>query len=232
MDTQRAGMLIKKINSLFNSLDLDEGQLSSIERDLMLKYVRDLYDLFLDSNGTIKLKKKKNKKGKSDPAVTLNPSTTFQHTPKPKNTPPPPPKVEVIPEPAVEVELETKTQVIPPPPPPPVTTKPPSRVAPSGKLEQLFAFSEAKELSEKLSLQPITDLNSALSINDKLLYTNELFGRQHQTLIESLNTLNRFQSMGEAKGFLLNLAEQNQWGDSEKMDIARSFIKTVRRKFI
>ncbi|MBK7477005.1 MAG: hypothetical protein IPI11_13765 [Haliscomenobacter sp.] len=48
MDLHNARILIRKLNSLFKSIDDAEADISQIERDLMLSYLRQLYALFLD----------------------------------------------------------------------------------------------------------------------------------------------------------------------------------------
>ena len=45
-----------------------------------------------------------------------------------------------------------------------------------------------------------------MAINDRLLYMNELFGKDTDTLNETLKLLNKFESLDEAKGLLINLA--------------------------
>ena len=71
-----------------------------------------------------------------------------------------------------------------------------------------------------------------MSINDRLLYINELFGRDRTALDESLQLLNRFDAFEAARGFLINLAEQYRWGHEERVEIAQAFIKLVRRKYL
>jgi hypothetical protein len=139
--------------------------------------------------------------------------------------PPKPPVVEVKPEPI---------PVIPtPPPPPPVTPEPtPSSGSSNSRVEALFSFKKATELSEKLSEMPIADLTKGMSINDRLLYMNELFGRDMNKLDEVLRALNNFPSLESAKSYLMGVATQFNWGDDERSEIAQSFIKLVRRRFV
>ena len=99
-------------------------------------------------------------------------------------------------------------------------------------LAKLFNFKKATELSERLSESPVADLNKAMSINDRLLYINELFGRDRTALDESLQLLNRFDAFEAARGFLINLAEQYRWGHEERIEIAQAFVKLVRRKYL
>lgn len=228
MDKQRSKILIKKINSLYSSIEMEDGTLSAIERDLMLKYIRDLYEEFVEEAPTASAPKTLATKPKpaapeitstpmKQPRFEAPPATTNDapsSTPKPVATPPPPP---VEPAPVIEPVAT-----------PEYTT---SNSNENTKVVRLFAFKQAKELSEKLSQQPIKDLQTALSINDKLLYTNELFGRQHNILNDTLQTLNRFEDMSQAKNFLMSIAEQYDWTNEEREDIAQSFIKTIRRRY-
>jgi hypothetical protein len=232
MDKQRTKILVKKINSLFSSIEMEDGVLSAIERDLMLKYIRDLYEEFVEEAPTASISKPSTSQPK--PAAPEIISTQME---QPRFSSPP--KVTPTPAPPTIIEpTATEPTITPTPiPPPPTTTSAPVYVAPTStpsgnsKVNRLFAFTEAKELSEKLSQQPIRDLPSALSINDKLLYTNELFGRQHNILNDTLQTLNRFDGMDQARNFLISLAEQYEWSNEEREDIARSFIKTIRRRY-
>ena len=79
---------------------------------------------------------------------------------------------------------------------------------------------------------PIPDLTKGMSINDRLLYMNELFGRDMSKLDEVLRALNNFPSLDSAKSYLLGVATQFNWGDEDRSEIAQSFIKLVRRRFV
>ena len=51
-------------------------------------------------------------------------------------------------------------------------------------------------------------------------------------LEESLRLLNKYDNIGEARGLLINLAGQYDWTDKERVEIARDFIKLVRRRYV
>lgn len=234
MNKQRTKILIKKINSLFSSIEMEEGTLSAIERDLMLKYIRDLYEEFVEETPVASPPKTLATKPKpAAPEITSTPmqQPRFEAPPEVPKAPTPTPE-------PVPTTPPTPVEPVAPPaptPPEPKVIETPKYTTPSNngnsKVGRLFAFKQAKELSEKLSQQPIKDLQTALSINDKLLYTNELFGRQHNILNDTLQTLNRFEDMDQAKKFLMSIAEQYDWANEEREDIAHSFIKTIRRRY-
>jgi hypothetical protein len=136
--------------------------------------------------------------------------------------PPPPPAPKPAPAPEPTPAPEQKA--------PPAPT-PPEEVKGSAAIEALFRIKEAKELSEKLSQQEVKDLTKALSINDKLLYANELFGRDMSAMTQVLQQLNGLSNLTEAKSILIPIAEKFDWSEDEREDVAQSFIKLVRRKY-
>ena len=233
MDLQQAKILLEKINALHKSVSLDKGDVSNIERDLMLSYIRQFYEAYLNTN-------------------TSAPPQPMSRPVAPPSPPPPPPVEKTVPEPLPpKVEVEPA----PPPPPPPPAPKPepvvetpapapapvpppaaapppaPEKKTASAGVEALFRHKAAKELSEKLSQQAISDLTRAMSINDKLLYSNELFGRDMASMNETLQQLQQLNSMEEARELLIDIAEHNDWTEEERSDVAESFIKLVRRKY-
>lgn len=245
MDLQQAKVLLKKINTLNDSLSLDNGPIASIERDLMLSYIRQLYEAYLDTsaNGTAGLSSTKVAKNTSGPELEIVEAAPEKETvpepPKKKYTPP---KIIEIPDtPAEPVRV---TQPAPPPPPKPVQKATPApaptprpeptynRSSTNPKVKALFEQREARELSEKLSLQPLKDLTKGLSINDRLLYTNDLFNKDANLFNAALKKLNDMSNMNEARTFLEEQAEQYSWTDGEKSDVAQDFIKHVRRRFV
>ena len=81
-------------------------------------------------------------------------------------------------------------------------------------------------------MQPIQDLTKAFSINDRLLYINDLFGKDQNAFVESVRLLDRFDELNDAKGLLRNLAEQYDWLKEERMETAQSFIQLVQRRYL
>lgn len=225
MDTQQAKILLEKINALHKSISLDKGDVSSIERDLMLSYIRQLYEAYLSSEVTTTAAPPKAK-------VAPPPPPRVEPAPKKEAAPPPPPPPPPAPEPRPE------PVVVPPKPAPepaPVAQTAPSP-APSKPnvdpaIRSLFKHQAARELSEKLSQQSIADLTRSMSINDKLLYSNELFGRDMARMNETLQKLNGLNSMDQAQDYLVGIAQQFDWTEEERSEVAQSFIKLVRRKY-
>ena len=100
-------------------------------------------------------------------------------------------------------------------------------------MESLFATDSSKELSEKLANQPISDLSRAFSINERLLFTNELFSGNNETFLDIIDVINRKYSFEEAKSYLIRyVIDQYKWMDEKKIDRAREFVSFVRRRYL
>lgn len=228
MNLQHVKILLKKINTLNDSLSLDNGPIASIERDLMLSYIRQLYEAYLDvpSNGTTALPVQK--------VTTAGPERTSEleiiPPPAPEEAAPEPPKRKYTPPKIIDIP-DAKPSANRSAGTSPTTTVKRSRTT-DPKLKELFDLREAKELSEKLGLQPIKDLTKALSINDRLLYTNDLYAKDTNAFNAALQDLNNASDMDKAIELLENQAGRYNWQESERADTARDFIKLVRRRHI
>ena len=255
MDLQQAKATLDKINSLFSSLERDSGNISSIERDLMLSYIKQLYENFLHEGQTARpgrpaqeqppTRKEEPapvRRGYTPPRIIEIPDSlkgNSQPKPDPSRRPQPRPNPNPNPQPKPEPEPKPDPRPTPQPerpepkpePPSPEPTQQSVQTLPNRKVASLFSFKQATELSEKLSERPVHDLTKALAINDRLLYMNELFGRDLNALNDHLSRLNRMDNMEEAKPLLVQLAEQYDWADEEREDIARDFIRLVRRRY-
>ena len=229
MDHQKSKILLEKINALHKSMRPDNGPVSPIEKDLMLSYLRQLYDLFLNA-------------GADTPPVKQE--TAPPPRPEPLKRSYSPPRIIEIPDSVKELTSEApaaretppaakeKPKATPTAPKPKAESAPKkSPAAPKPELDALFEQKKATELSERLSASPVHDLTRAMAINDRLLYMNELFGRDMLALDETLKTLNNYQSMEEAKPLLLDLAARHNWMEEEKAPTAKMFIKLVRRRY-
>lgn len=236
MDLQQAKILLNKINALYKNLSIDEGSISSIERDLMLSYIRQLYDTFVNDEPTpVRAERRTRTTKNAAPAA-----------PAPKQEPPAkeytPPKIIEIPDSLKDLANEP----VPAPPAPKPKPKPEPRPEPKPEpkvtasaplspnavnIDSLIDHKKATELSEKLSARPIRDLTRALAINDRLLYSNELFGKNQEALNNALERLNSLMRFEEAIPLLSELAGQFDWLDKEKKATAKEFIKLVQRRY-
>ncbi|NJN32901.1 MAG: hypothetical protein HC817_00205 [Saprospiraceae bacterium] len=119
------------------------------------------------------------------------------------------------------------------PPPPPFSRPTPPSYTPkvSPEIAALFEEINGKELSDKLSNTPITDLTKAFGLNDRMLTQNELFGGNKPVFDEAVKDLNNMSSFEIARNFMYELAARYNWAANEdRKKQAKSFIKLVRRR--
>jgi len=76
----------------------------------------------------------------------------------------------------------------------------------------------------------VTDLKSAISLNDKLLFIKDLFNGYSLAYSEAIELLNRYEDFASADAFLQeNYAQKNNW--AEKQDTVEKFYTILRKRF-
>lgn len=246
MISDKAKRLLKKVQALSDNLS-DQGSVSVLERDLLLSYLRELYDEL--STATVPA---------SRPAREEDPRPVAPRIPvveeRPADIPAlvvqPPVAAPAAPRSAEPVMLHgTATEEAAPPPrvptpepvyyyPPPSNTQTASPVTavkekPEGGLSALFEFKESGELSEKLKLQPVERIEHGMGINERMLAINELFNGDGELFKKTLDHLNALTTFGDAQAFLSEgIASVNDWGSDAKKLKAVNFIQLVRRRYV
>ena len=143
MDVKKAKLYLNKINRLFEGVEQDNGQIARIEKDLMLSYVREFYETFLDDDVPPPAPQKIapiqkvviERPPKPQPKVV----EPVYVAPKPKPVAPPPPKP-VAPQPKPKPEPVVEQPKYVPPPPKPEVQKyvaPKVEVKPEPKYEPI-----------------------------------------------------------------------------------------------
>ena len=85
-------------------------------------------------------------------------------------------------------------------------------------------------LSAQVNALPVTDLKSAINLNDKLLYIKDLFNGYSLAYSEAIEIVNRFNSFEEAERFLkTNYVAKNNW--DSKAATAERFFNLLRRRY-
>lgn len=95
-------------------------------------------------------------------------------------------------------------------------------------LRELFA---EDDIAGRFGRQPIADLTRALTINNRVLFSKDLFGDDNELLNTTLRTLNTSGSMTAAQPVLASLARRFDWAEEAKKETAREFIELVRRRY-
>ena len=231
MKLKKVEKQLKKINQLFDNIK-EDGIMSSIERDLLKSYVRSLYEKLIeseeDTTGNNKVQESSIAKKEVEltevrtPPVIKDPLADVvrnevavaetNEAPETIHTAP-----EVIPEDKEEVTepvVEETTKNVP------------------QEVLDLFEFESGKELSDKLSRSPISDLTKSMGINEKIFTVQELFGGDSSLFSSAMNALNQFTTLDQAKDYLIeNVAIANNWASESKMKKASNFIKLVSRRY-
>ena len=200
---------IEKLLHLIQSLEKSQ-EISDVERDLMLSYIRKMYELALvteEKSAPVK-KTPKNKKPKAAKKKETEKKEEVEKEPEPKVS-------------AREVNGEAPTEEVQS-----------SAIEIPEDILELFTHKKAVELSEKLSQRPITDLSKSMGINEKIFTVKELFGGNQQSFDDAISQLNAFDNFTDAKEYLIqHIAIVNDWGATAKKKKAGNFIKLVRRRY-
>jgi hypothetical protein len=94
----------------------------------------------------------------------------------------------------------------------------------------LAQLGEKTGIAEQLVPQTISDLKSAINLNDKLLYVKDLFNGYSLAYSEAIEILNRFSSFSEAELFLKkNYVAKNNW--EGKPETSAKFYALLRRRY-
>ena len=252
MNLLPAKITLEKIIALYNSMTADEKNVSVIERDLMLSYIRQLYETFKD--GQVVPTAQTVTVQKSNPIVTPTPviiKAEMQRVEQVYQQPVPPPQPPVVETKRVMEETPKvveqryiapepskpeppKYEYVAPKPPPPVAQQSAQRSDRklNPEIYELFDAGSGKEISDKLANASISDLTKGLGLNDRLLNQNELFGGSKVVFDEALKDLNNMSSFDTARAFLEDLAFRYNWATNEdRKKCAKNFIRFVKRRF-
>ncbi|MDA3942295.1 MAG: hypothetical protein PF694_02005 [Bacteroidetes bacterium] len=102
-----------------------------------------------------------------------------------------------------------------------------SEIIPS--LADQLTANEDKSVAAMMERQPITDIRTAIGINDKFLFINELFSGSLEAYNKMLDELNDFKSFNGASTFLIELKVQHQWEGSAAA--WKKLVGLIERKF-
>ncbi len=240
MNFKKVEKAAKKINQLLDNMR-DEEQVSKIEKDLLLSYIRDLYE---KATQTKESSKKENayRAPKSDVAQSpiSNPVAEIKA--------PTPPAVEIADVVRQEIQ-EITNQPVPTPiqkqvePSSSIQNNTPAEViqveeldlpktsAPQELLE-LFEKGSVAELSDKLSQSPISDLTKCMGINERIFTVNELFSGDTGLFNSTMQELDKLNSLEQARDYLVNdIAVRLNWGDGSKIKKTANFVKLISRRY-
>jgi hypothetical protein len=232
MNIQNFNKKLSKIVALADNGSI-EGHISALERDLLLSYIRELYDIVLDGNvvahkhvshADIQPKKEELRQTEAVKAEST-PQVSEPKHPLPAVEESLTKSTETVVSPSAEVEIAvnqpTKAPVTPP------------DAKKSEKLAELFADDKIADLSDRLASSQIKDLTKAMGINERIFTQQELFGNNQQKFNDTLQKLNNCQSFDDAKQYLTDdVIFQMDWLNETRLKKASTFVKLVKRKFV
>jgi hypothetical protein len=97
--------------------------------------------------------------------------------------------------------------------------------------ERMSAQMATSRMADQLQGQAISDLKSAINLNDKLLYIKDLFNGYGLAYSEAIDNLNRFKTFEEAESFLkATYSVKNNWQD--KQATADKFYALLQRRYL
>lgn len=119
--------------------------------------------------------------------------------------------------------------------PEPVVSPPePVGAPPVKEVDEVFTINQ--KISAQMGnntepvIQPISDLKSAITLNDKLLFVKDLFNGYSLAYSEAIEILNRFKGLEEADTFLKkNYLVKNNW--EAKPDTMKKFYDLLKRRY-
>jgi len=226
MNIKKVEKQLKKITNLVDAIS-DEDAISSIEKDLLLSYIRKMYQTVIDDSSEDHTKSSGKKKydasevDESFTAPTLDPVKENRSAPPIPNfedaqsrvaTPIDQPKA--VETPVIEEVEEEKVEI-------------------PSELNALFDIESVSELSDKLSRTPIRDLNKCMGINEKIFTVRELFGGDNTLFNKTMDDLNHLSSVDDAKDYLIkNVAIEYDWANERIIKKADNFVKLISRRYV
>ena len=75
---------------------------------------------------------------------------------------------------------------------------------------------EDNSLAAKLAKTKIQNLNSAIGINEKFLFTNELFDGNTEQFLKTISDLNNCESISDANSKLAGISTKRNWNQEEE----------------
>jgi hypothetical protein len=221
---QRIGEIIADLNEQYQQLEQHPDQFGQLEMELFAANAKFLADhtLILQKLDAelpaveTPMETEKVVVGVLDDLPELDEETSelIDSVPvQPAVTPAPPPQLPAEP-------IVTQSEPIPTP------TQP--EVKPT--LNDLMGGRNEQNLAAKFSQEPIADLKSSISLNDKLVFIKDLFSGYSLAYQEALDTLNKLEDFAAADQYLQsNYVEQHKW--AEKQATADRFYALLGRRF-
>ena len=97
-------------------------------------------------------------------------------------------------------------------------------------LNEQYSEEEDPSLSEQLKKQPIADLLTAIGLNERYLYANELFGGDIEDFKNVVRTLNEFDSKELAESYFVDQLLVS-YGWEKDSEMVKALYSLVQRRY-
>lgn len=215
MDFQKISSLQSKFDRLKDGLEENGDDISNMEKKLLVSYLDEIKAVILEV------------------PMTEEALPAFAPVIVPPSAPAPPPtrpRPIAVPKPAPVVA--EKVAITPEKPKKKIEPEP-KKGAISDELMEMFDETTPTELSDKIALIRIADLNKSMSINERIFTQKELFSNDQAQFQKVLSDLNKLDSFSSAKKYLINnVIDKYDWSNPSKVKKVSNFIKLVRRRFL
>lgn len=195
---------IKDILEYFRSES--DMQISGLEIDLLKKKLIDVYDTV---TGLAFIEK--------DPVKTPKKKTVEDKSVESESQEKAPPEHEAETEVEIHDEQESGNEVSPK-----ILGE---KFKKSDSLNEKLTIDGKKDVRSKLQSSPITDLSKSMGLNDRFIYTKELFSGDRQLFKDVVDELNNMNSFDEAEKYL----GQFEWNPDD--EYVMDFKDKVKRRF-
>jgi hypothetical protein len=257
MDIQKARRFILKIQTLMDQESQQE--LSRLEKDLLKSYVMQLYEAIMEEKEPVVKPNEISYKTEmpkpqvmqvTEPKVETPTVNIPEIKPQPPKVTPveihyTPPEVKVSPpvteyKPVHIPEIEVKKEPVHTPatevkkePVQQVHHQPEKPIGNADEsLAKLFDFQTHDDVADRFSQVPISDIQSAMGLNERIFTLKELFGGDKTLFDATCEQLNNLHSFPEAQMLLVSgPARVFKWGEAERLKMAEQFIRIVARRY-
>lgn len=212
----------EKLSSFYQQISAD-GNINRIELDLLKSYTRKFYEAIASASHDV-----------TTTAAPVAPVASVQQIEQvqapvaslePKSPPKAPAIAPISPKPAEPIAEQAPAEVI-------VESSNEVASGQSKDMDQLFSLEHGTEISDKLSKTAISDINKAMSINERIFTIKELFGGNKDQFDKTISSLNGFVSYDDATKYLAdNVVNENNWLEASKSKKVKNFLKLISRKY-
>ncbi len=229
MNMDQFQLILAKLTTFSENLPAS-GPTRAIDRDMLKRYIQDLYDAVpavSNSNGQAKEQKNQYQNHEQEVVSAVHTklqAEQFTHTPNSDLTMAAEQSADVPSNATAKIEAMAEKEVLQQQ----VTSE--QNVEDIEEMENLMNEMLAEGPSYAIP-KTNASFKKVFGLNDKFQITSVLFDGNNDVFLTCLEALDSATSLDEAKSILAPYAKQYDWSNPSKEKVVRSFIQTVAKKF-